>query len=392
MEVHINQIPAKSNYVILTGKFNKELFDKFKICTETIANASRLTKISKSVLGRYFRKETRKIRIDFLIKIVMFLKIDTNEVEKNVIWIGGNNSQGIIKPKLPFVFNSRASARFLAAICNEGWISDGAYYSNSSNELRSSVKNDALVVFGGDKNTVKERIKENDQYLSFPSIIRDILNLVTKFKGVKSENNPPVPPFILEEVGLMQGWIEQTIADEGCVKHYPDTYRREINWRRSFNKGLKEYKLIRDELKMLKTLGIDYYLTNIGTYKTKENIEKVRFQIRVTRRKNLLKLRKLIKIPCKRKEKTFMEITRKFVRYKEPLKIKEITIKLCKKRGFITSVMLKGSMGYKTTETASRWIKKYSKEGLLKCKQGWHYGKSGGRIPAKYILIKPKRF
>lgn len=312
VEVRIHQLPLKGNYVMLNKEFNEQLFNKFSKVSGTIANASRISGISKSVLGRFFRKERKKIRIDFLLMITSLLNISLEEAEKNICWIGANNSQGITNPKLPFVFNTRASARFLAAICNDGWISDGLYYSNSSKELRDSVKKDALSVFGGDEDAIKEWVKEKDQYLSFPSIMRDVLVLITGFKGVKSENNPPVPPFILEDRNLICGWVEQTIADEGHIAYRPDKYRREIIWRRSFSKNLKEYKLNIDERKMLDKIGINYDVKNIGTYKTSKGIEKIRLHMRIAKRKNVCKLRKLIRIPHPRKDRIFTEMIKNF--------------------------------------------------------------------------------
>ncbi|MBU1198781.1 MAG: helix-turn-helix transcriptional regulator [Nanoarchaeota archaeon] len=392
MKVHINQLPVKRNYVFLNENYYDSLFNKiFETCF-SIANASRLLDISKSALGRFSRKENKRIRIDFLLKISDFLNIPLEEIENKIVWIGNNQSHGIINPNLPFNFNSRAGARFLAAICNEGWISDGAYYSNSSKELRYSVKNDALSVFGGDNDTIREWIKEKDQYLAFPSIIRDVLILITKFKGVKSVNNPPVPSFILENKKLIFGWIEQTIADEGHVKYYDDKYRREIIWRRSFNKNLNECKLNTDERKMLDKIGISYDVKNIGTYKTKKGIEKIRLQIRLSKRKNLLKLRKQILIPCNRKNKTLTKMMRGFVRYKEPLKVKDAINQLCKDRGFVTSIMLKREMNYKNTTTACVWLKKYLNKGFIKIMEPGYYHSRGRRIAAKYTLRDQKAF
>tara|TARA_B100001971_G_C18185108_1_gene535127 strand:- start:456 stop:1412 length:957 start_codon:yes stop_codon:yes gene_type:complete len=307
-------------------------------------NANKITGISRPTIGRYINKKDSKTRIKSLLKIVNLInsnEFSLNNIEKNITWIGGINSQGIINPKLPFNFNSRAGTRFLAAICNEGWISAGAYYSNSEQELRDSVKKDSLSIFGGDENTVRDWIKEKDQYLAFPSVIRDVLILITGFKGMKSENNPPVPSFILKDKELMLGWIEQTIADEGHVKYHPVKYRREIIWRRSFNINLNEYKLNIYEQKMLDKIGITYDVKNIGTYKTKKGIEKTRLHIRISKRTNLLKLREIIKIPCKRKDETFTLMMKHFVRYKEPLRVKNTIINLCKNKGYITSSELR---------------------------------------------------
>ncbi|MDP2907662.1 MAG: helix-turn-helix transcriptional regulator [Nanoarchaeota archaeon] len=391
MEVHIYQLPLKRNYIILNEEFNDALLNKLIQAPGTIANASRLSGISKSVLGRYLRKERKRIRIDFLLKIICFLNIPLQETEKNICWIGANNSQGITNPQLPFVFNTRASARFLAAICNDGWISDGLYYSNSSKELRDSVKEDALSVFGGDEDTIKEWVKEKDQYLSFPSIMRDVLVLITDFKGVKSENNPPVPPFILEDRNLICGWVEQTIADEGHIAYRPDKYRREIIWRRSFSKNLNEYKLNRDERRMLNKIGIEYDVKNIGMYKTSKGIEKIRLHMRIAKRENVCKLRKLIKIPHPKKDKTFTEMTKNFKRYKEPSRVKNIIIKICKEKDYITTRDLANSTNYKRINNVHQWLSKYVKEGLLVCIQK-HYHKNGhrGRIHTKYTLNRIK--
>ena len=69
MKVHINQLPKKRNYAILDEEFQDKLFNQLLEVSGSIANASRITEISKSVLGRYFRKEIVKIRLDFLLKI-----------------------------------------------------------------------------------------------------------------------------------------------------------------------------------------------------------------------------------------------------------------------------------------------------------------------------------
>lgn len=372
---------------MLNEEFNEQLFNKFFKVSGTIANASRISGISENTLSRYFKKRNSKIRIDFLLKITNLLGLSLEEIEQNIIWAGSNQSKGVTKPKLPFSFNTRASARFLAAICNDGWISDGMYYSNSSKELRDSVKKDALSVFGGNEDVIKEWIKEKDQYLSFPSIMMDVLVLVTYFKGVKSENNPPVPSFILNNEELIYGWIEQTIADEGHIAYQPHKYRREIIWRRSFSKSLGEYKLNIDEQKMLDIIGITYDVKNIGTYKTSKGIEKIRLHMRIARRENVCKLRKLIKIPFPRKDKVFTEMIKNFKRYKEPLRVKNIIIKLCKEKGYITTRGLSNSANYKQINNSHQWLSKYVKEGLLVCTQK-HYHKQGhrGTIPAKYTL------
>lgn len=389
--IHFWDLPNKI-HVILNSEFKSKLMNEFMRVVKTKYKGSKLTGISMTTIRRYRNKNEHPMKIDFLLKIADVINdnnFDLNNIEKNIIWVGDSRSHGIVNPKLPFNLNSRNGARFLAAICNDGWISDGAYYSNIEKDLRDSVKNDTLFVFGGDGDTVKEWIKENDQYLSFPSVIRDVLVLITGFKGIKSENNPNIPKFIFKDKELMFGWIEQTIADEGYVNYHPNKYRKEILWTRCFSKQLKEYKLIRDEIKMLNYLEIVYNLITDSDYKTRKGIIKTKLRLRISRRENLFKLRRMISIPCKRKEETFNNMVEDgFVRYNEFLKIKKTIINLCNENGYVISSELMKKMNYKQIGTASKWIRFYLNEGLLKYVKDFSYGGCVGRIPAVYVLNK----
>src|SRR3989344_704897 len=335
-----------NNFVILEDIFLDNLIQNFFVKYSGIAEGSRISGIPKTNFGRILRREKKLIRIKSLLKFINILdNISLQETEKNIIWIGFINSQGIINPKLPFDFNSRYGSRFLASIANDGWISDGAYYSNSSKSLRESVRNDALSVFGGDKDAIKEWIKEDDQYLSFPSVIRDVLIKLTEFKGVKSENDPPVPSFIFNDKEFMCGWIEQTIADEGHIIFYSEKSRRSINWRRAFDviqelsnftfnkdeistrqlsedvKKIVSFRLpnlIKDECKILSKLNISYKVYNLGIYITKKKKIRTRFEIYITKRENLLKFRDLVIIPDEAKENKFSKMIHDYRRYKNP--------------------------------------------------------------------------
>ncbi len=376
-------------FVLLNPGFKERLFSEIFKIEKTTKQVAKALDISNTTVRNY-KKRNFNLKIDILIKISKIIdkkEFNLEELEKNIIWIGHKNSRGIVNPNLPFNFNIREGARFLAAICNDGWIScDGVYYSNSDSSLRSSVKRDALFIFGGNKNTVKIWIKKKDQYLSFPSIIRDSLNLLTDFKGVKSINNPNIPDIIFKSKNLMCGWIEQTIADEGSIKFYLKKYRREIIWTRSFKKDLKKYNLFIDELKILDHLQINYNLYEVGEYDNEDGIRKIRKAIRIAKRKNLIKSRGLIKIPSKRKEIKFTKMVNSFNRYKEPLIIKEIIIKVCKNVGYITSQLLQKEMNYKRINSAIKWLKLYEKEGLLNCIKKSFYPKRGRKVPAEYIL------
>ncbi len=293
-----------SNYVhvILNSQFKDKLMREFMKITRSKYNANKITGIARITISDYINKKNPKIRIDFLLKITKTInkkRFNRGYIEKNIKWVGDFRSRGIVNPRLPFDFNSREGARFLAAICNEGWISDAMYYSNSKGWSRKSVINDTLRVFGGNNQTIKEWIKEKDQYLAFPSLMRDVVDILTNFKGKKSENNPPVPSFISRDKELIKGWIEQTIGDEGHVKYYPETYRREIIWRRSCDSKFSKCQLITNELEILKKLGIEYDLKNIGHYVTNKGKKRFRHQIRISRKDNLKKLGNIIKIPDK---------------------------------------------------------------------------------------------
>ena len=249
-------------------------------------------------------------------------------------------------------------------------------------DFKKEVETDKLELLGIEQQKFTSGMMDLNEMARFLESHEDDVLFKLNQKRRNSSN--------LKDKELIYGWIEQTIADEGHVKHYPETYRREIVWRRSFNKNLNKYRLNIDERKMLDKIGIRYDLKNIGTYKTKKGIEKIRLQMRLAKRKNLLKLRKLVIIPDRKKDETFTEITQGFVRYKEPLKIKSMIIKVCEENGFITSPLLKNAMNYKRVNTSVKWIKFYLNRGLLKCIKNASYGNGiVGKIPAYYVVNKP---
>jgi len=351
--------------VILEPKFKFALFKKLMSQAKTIYGANKLTSIARSSLHHYLSKDKPKISLNSLLKLSKTLDFDLSKIEQNIIWIGGNTSLGIPYPKLPFNFNSRSGVHVIAAICNDGWISNNMCYSNSNKELRESIKKDAITLFGGTENIINVIIKGNDHFLLFPSIMRDAILILADFRGIKSENNPSVPSFIMKSKELMCAWIEQTIADEGCVKHYLNSYRRELNWSRAFQKSLPRYNLLEEEKSMLDSLGIKYEVYNVGEYKTIRKVDKIRFAVRIGKRDNLLKLRELIIIPGVVKDQIFTDLTKTFMRYKERIVITKAINLLCNSQGKVNSQMLKQSLNYKNTNCASKWLKLYEKQGKL---------------------------
>src|SRR3989344_416130 len=404
MIVHFWDLPENRNYIILKEKFKNKLIKILK-------NKKYPFKLKNKI-------KIGKIRIKKLIEVSKKEKIILNIIEKNIIWVGGNNSKGLSNPKLPFNFKARKGARFIAAIINDGTLTkEGSsygrlMYDNFDKSLRESVIKDYLIIFGGKKDEIAFRNTEKKKYLEFSSVIRDIIEIVIKNKGPKTESNIKLPDFVLKDKECMLGWIEQTIADEGEVKFYPNKYRRAIVWRRSLDitnilreKTTKDsplrrlplkiqelvqsqkLNLIESEKKILDSMSIKYKLYNLGLYITTKNKIRTRWQINIAGRENLLKLRKLIKIPSLEKDSKFHKIILGYTRYKEPLKIKENIINLGKNKKNFTSLDLKKIMNYKETNTAIKWLKKFEHEGFIKKIKESSYGEGVYRKPAEYKII-----
>jgi len=428
MIINFWKLPEERNYVILKPEFKNELIKEYKK-KKSIKEIAKILNCSRHTVKQIEKNDKIKIKnIINLSKIINKKEFSLENIEKNIIWIGHPLSKGIENPKLPFDFNNRESARLIAAIYNDGCITKGSkkknnkfcygklMYDNFEKDLRMSIKKDALNILGGKEDSIKEFEKESRKYIVFPSITRDILELIIKHKGRKSEKNLNVPKFITKNNDLIYGWIEQTVADEGEVKYDLLRYRRSIVWRRSLDitkkfpfeifqkeaisirklpKKIQEYlaniqhNLIKDETRMLDKIGITYKTYNLGIYFTKDKKIKTRWQIGITRRNNLIKLRKLIKIPQKNKEKKFTAILKEFKRYKEIEKIKNKLIKIQNRKNSITSKDLAKEMKYKTQNTACNWLKRMKKEGFLKCVKKSKYG-GCYRSCAHYIILEKK--
>ena len=211
--IHFWQLPDRRNYTILNEDFKKDIIER-----------------AKKVNFEYkiFRRLKRnRIKVKTIKEISNKLNIGLDKFEKEVYWLGALNSKGITKPKLPFDLNSRQGARFIAAIINDGClVKEGInsygrlLYSNTDKTIRNSVIRDYVDAFGGNPNEVAFRNNIKNKYLEFTSVIRDIMFLLLKEKGFKSESNLEVPKFILRNNYNMIGWIEQTIADEGNINYH----------------------------------------------------------------------------------------------------------------------------------------------------------------------------
>ncbi|MDP3026512.1 MAG: hypothetical protein Q8N63_02300 [Nanoarchaeota archaeon] len=98
----------------------------------------------------------------------------------------------------------------------------------------------------------------------------------------------------------------------------------------------------------------------------------------------------LIKIPSVSKDKKFTEIVKEFVRYKEPLKIKETILNLGGNGKLFTSLDLVRKMNYKQTNTAIKWLKTFEKQSIIKKVKTSSYGDGKYRQPAVYKLIQDR--
>jgi hypothetical protein len=328
---------GRGNCIILKKDFKDRMVNLLlKIC-KTKYQVAKRTGVSRKTFLKLLKEEYPKIMCKVIIQLTKFLvnngynEFELENVEKNIIWIGAQSGKGILNPKLPFNFATRVGARFLSAICNDGTITTDSkthmgygtlIYTNTNKDLRSAVIKDAISVFGGDNNIARTK----GIYVFFTSVCRDALEMLTNFKGKKSENNPNIPKFILEKKELMCGWIEQVIADEGDVRYYPEQYERAIVWRRSVDitfilkkfrsntiskelirkaSKIAKCRLIEDERKILKKLSIGCICRPIFIYFTKDGKAKLRWEIRISGNENLKKLRNLIKIPHEEKNKRF---------------------------------------------------------------------------------------
>jgi hypothetical protein len=133
-------------------------------------------------------------------------------------------------------------------------------------------------------------------------------------------------------------------------------------------------------------IGIKYSIYIVGHYKTENGIQKIRKAIRISNRLNIIKLRELITIPDKRKDKLFTQLTKTFQRYKEPLKVKENIVKICKEKKYITSNLLKKEMKYRGTGSGNIWLKYYTNQGLIYLKKESYSRGIKGCVPAVYVL------
>jgi hypothetical protein len=406
--IHFWELPKTRNYIILKDRFKQDILKKIKNkdSSNEIVNKLKTGKVSIQKIKILSKKKN----------------ISLSLIEQNILWIGGNNSKGLSNPKFPINLSTRNASRFIAAIINDGTLTKEGknsrgrlMYDNFDESLRSSVLKDCLIVFGGKREEIAFRNTKKKKYLEFSSVLRDIVYLILKNKGPKCETNLPLPDFVFENKESMCGWIEQTIADEGEVKYYPDKYRRSIIWRRSLditplirfrvtkdiplrrlskkiqNKVQNQRcNLISNEEKILRLLGIGYTLYNLGIYPTAKNKVRTRWQISITKRRNLLKLRDLIKIPSESKDRKFNLITKEYARYKEPLAIRSAVINLGKGGKPFTSLDLKKMMDYKETNTSIKWLKLFEKEGLIKKIKESSYGGGSYRKPAEYE-ITPNR-
>lgn len=340
--VHAWDLPLNRNCIILKEEFKENLVKFLLRRFKTKYRIQKELKVSRKTILKLEKNSHPKIKLSIMKRLIKGQeKLDNifnwETVKGNIIWIGAPQGKGIKNPKLPFKFSNEYGARFLSAISGDGSITTGGgnkkkfsygvlSYAGEDEQLKNSVKEDAIRIFG------LMSLKIHPNYVLFPSVCRDALEILTSFKGKKSIVNPPIPKFIFSSKNLMVSWIEQIIADESEIRWYPKSYERSVVWRRSlditdiFKKFEKEYtstkkasilhkigeirksNFVEGEKKMLNLLGISNIVKPLDIYFTKDKRAKLRWEIRISGKSNLLKLRSLIKIPSEIKDKKLSDL------------------------------------------------------------------------------------
>ena len=183
------ELPENRNRVLFKEKF------KFRLVN--------LLKKKKNTYRLRYKILKTRINIKYIKFLSKELQISLKTFQDNISWIGASNSRGLSDPKLPFNLNTRPGSRFIAAIINDGCLTkerEDSYgrlmYDNFDCDLRDSVMKDYLSIFGGRSHEVSFRNYERKKFFEFPSVIRDLIFLIIKNKGSKSESNLKIPSLI----------------------------------------------------------------------------------------------------------------------------------------------------------------------------------------------------
>lgn len=233
-------------------------------CASNRAELSSRLKLPYHVVERFERG--RRVKIHTLVKLFEFLKshgrlTSLQEMEKNVIWIGGKKGPGINSPKLPFRFDTTSAAKLEAAFNSDGTIELNTVkrghvsYYNEEDVLRKLVIRYAKDVFG-DIYTKEVKEKDGEYYVELATIAGDVLKFVGISEGRKAKANPHVPSNVLKScrAEILQSYLQQSFDDEATVEFTP------FKAGRGFTRGIAKHCSIDV------TDKIRNFTTKTGTY------------------------------------------------------------------------------------------------------------------------------
>jgi len=215
--VHIWDLPEELVFIDLEQNFKKEFLKSLKgnLSWEKLASYSR---ISHKKLEHFI--EGHRTSLGVIWKLLEFSKNNENkitkeDIEKNVIRIGGHQSE-IKDPKLPFNFNSLDGAKIIAACLHDGGIRNKSFlffYTNENSKKRKEIFNSVKNVFG-------ENITDNtdSEIVEFFNIVGIVLVFGIGLEtGQKVINNPHIPQFISKNKKIIPFYLGQAFDDDGYV-------------------------------------------------------------------------------------------------------------------------------------------------------------------------------
>ncbi|MEM2945324.1 MAG: hypothetical protein QXZ17_10680 [Nitrososphaerota archaeon] len=167
------------------------------------------------------RKGRDTISIGILKSLLDYLKIPRKKMNEHIVGIGGKRKPDqIIKPRLPFDFNSEEGAIVIAAALKDGSLceSDRTHaflYANRDKESIKRVKEAIEKVFG--KCIPRERNMGNAKEIRYDSVvIVEALKSIGIPTGEKVRHLYHVPEVIREgNEDVMRAYLYQTMMDEG---------------------------------------------------------------------------------------------------------------------------------------------------------------------------------
>ncbi len=243
--LHFWDLPRETTYVLLNLNYRRKMVNSLYECAPNRGKLSSRLKLPYHVVERFERG--CRVKIGTLVRFFEFLRshehlTSLQEIEKNVIWIGGKKGPGINSPKLPFRFDTPSAAKLEAAFNSDGTIERNTIkrghvsYYNEEDVLRKLVIRYAKDVFG-DIYTREVKEKDGGYYVELAVIAGDPLKIVGISEGRKAKANPHVPPNILKSshAEIWQSYLQQSFDDEATVEFTP------FKMGRGFTRGITKH-------------------------------------------------------------------------------------------------------------------------------------------------------